>query len=97
MLLDFEIALASAGEHGWGGVDSGDARACPGQVQGETALVGADVQGFAMGVTGCCGVVQALVEEGPGLLPGVGVVVKGEPVEVKDGLQLRPGAAAILC
>ena len=53
----------------------------------ESALVGADVEGFATGVTGSSGVVEALVEEGPGLLAGGGVEVEAEAVEGEDGCE----------
>ena len=54
------------------------------QVQRETALVGADIQGFAMGIARCGRVVQALIKESSRLLSGVRVVVKSQPIEVKD-------------
>ncbi len=58
-------------------------------MQGETALVGADVERLAMGIAGRGGVVQTLVKKGSGLLPGIGVVVKCQPIEMEDRPQLR--------
>ena len=68
-----------------GGVDSCYAAAGLGQMQSETALVGADVERLAVGIAGRGGVVQTLVKKGSGLLPGIGVVVKGQPIEMEDG------------
>ena len=45
-------------------------------MQGETTLVGANIEGLAVGIAGRGSVVQTLVKKGSGLLPGVGVVVK---------------------
>ena len=64
------------------------------QVQRETTLISADVQRLTMGIAGCGGIVQALVEKGSRLLPGVGVIVKGQPVQVEDGPQLRVSGSA---
>ena len=59
-----------------------------GEVESEAALVGADVEGFALSVTGGSGVVEALVEEGSGFLAGGGVEVEAESVEGKEGAQV---------
>jgi len=64
-------------------------------VQGKTALIRADIEGLAMGVARRSGIVEALVEKGSRLLPGVGVVVKSQPVDVKDGGQLGNGLGGI--
>ena len=72
-----------------GGIDAGHLGTGPGQVEREAALVGADVQRFPAGIALGRGVVEALVEKRSRLLPRVGVVVKGQTVEVKDGGQLR--------
>ncbi len=81
-------------ERGPGGVNAGHPGTGSGQVQCKTALIGADIEGLATGVARRGGVVQALVEKRSRLLPGVGVVVKGQPVQVKDGRQLGESARA---
>ena len=70
-----------------------------GQVEREAALVGADVEGAAgsSGLLGVCsggGVVQALIEEGAGLLAG-GVEVEAQAVEGEDGVECGFTAADV--
>ncbi len=79
-------------ERGAAGVDAGDAVADVGEVQGEAALVGADVERAAcaaerLGAVGGGGVVEALVEEGAGLLAGGGVEGEAEAVDGEGGLE----------
>ncbi len=53
-------------------------------MQRKTTLVGTDVQRLSMSMARGGGIVQALVEESARLLPGVGVVVKRQAVQMKD-------------
>jgi len=82
--------LVGGFEGGAAGVDASDAVADLGEVEGEAALVGADVE-CSMSATGgadvfgCGGVVEALVEEGAGLLAGGCVVGEAEAVEGEEG------------
>ena len=78
-----------------GGVNARHPGTESGQVQGKTALIGADIEGLATSVARRGGVVQALVEKSSGLLPGVGVVVESQPVDVKDGGQLGNGLGGV--
>lgn len=85
--VGFEIALGDF-ERGTRCIDAGDVGANLCKVKGKAALIAADVEG-----AGCCaeaarpvcrgGVVGALIEEGTGLLSGVGVVVEDEAVEAE--------------
>jgi hypothetical protein len=65
-------------------------------MQGEAALVGADVERFAVTVLRGQLVVEALVEERAGLLAGIGVVMKLQAVEAEgvggNGIFERAGA-----
>jgi hypothetical protein len=76
-------------ERGAGGVNARDLAADLRQVQRKAALVAANVERAAsrrcqlLAPTRGGGVVGPLVEEGAGLLAGVGVVVEDETVEVK--------------
>lgn len=70
------------------GVNAGDLAADLGEVQSESALIAADIEGAgrsceALRPVARGGVIGALVEKGAGFLAGVGVVVKGEAVQVK--------------
>ena len=49
-------------------------------MQGEPALVGADIERLAVRVSRSGGIVLALVEERPGLLSGASIVVKIQAV-----------------
>ena len=80
---DFESSAA--------GVYAGDAGAGLGEMKGEAALVGADVEGSAVGVAGGGGVVEALVEECAGLLAGGGVVGEMQAVDGEGGLGFLGG------
>ena len=82
--------LVGGFEGGAAGVDACDAVADLGEVEGETALVGADIEcscGTTGGldVGGGCGVVEALIEEGAGFLAGGCVVGEAEVVEGEGG------------
>lgn len=70
------------------GVDSGDLTAVLGHVEGESALISADVERGAGCVAGCGGVVEALVEEGSRLLARACVEVKTKAVDGEDGGEL---------
>ena len=76
-------------KRGAGGVNARDLAANLGQVQRKAALVAANVERAARWRPSRLrpiprgGVVGPLVEKGAGLLPGVGVVVEDEAVEVK--------------
>ena len=83
--IGFEVALGDF-EGGAGGVDAGDALA--------------DIEGTAAWSEKpspllCSGVVGALVEEGSGLLAGVGVVLKQKTVDVK--LRAGEGFGGVFC
>jgi hypothetical protein len=67
-----------------GGIDARDPCAGSSQVQRKATLVGTDVERLSMSMARGGGIVQALVEESARLLPGVGVVVESQPVQVKD-------------
>jgi hypothetical protein len=82
-------------ECGARGVDSSDVGTGPGQVQCEAALVSANIESLATGIARCRGIVQALVKKGARLLPGIGVVVKSQPIQVKNGRQLGNGLGGI--
>ena len=63
------------------GVDAGYVATVLGEMDGESALIGADVEGVSAGVSCCCGVVEALIQEGPCLLAGACVEVKLQAVD----------------
>ena len=73
-------------------VHAGDVLADAGEVEGESSLVGAAVEGSSAGVAGGGLVVMALVKEGAGLLAGGGVVAEAEAVEGEDGVEGGFGA-----
>uniref|UniRef100_E6QKZ5 Uncharacterized protein n=1 Tax=mine drainage metagenome TaxID=410659 RepID=E6QKZ5_9ZZZZ len=78
------------------GVDAGDALTDLGQMEGEAALVGADIEHLRGCVFGLCpasdgGVVFALIEECAGFLAGLDVEVKAEAIEQEDGLECGRG------
>jgi hypothetical protein len=91
--VEFEIAFGDF-QSCSGGVDSGNAAAGAGEMQGEATLIAADVEGGSFGGRrGWCGggvesgggIVVALIEEGSGFLSGAGVVMKAEAIEGEDG------------
>ena len=85
--VEFAVAVGYF-EGAAAGVDSSYVAAVLGHVQGEAALIGADIERFASCVAGGCGVVEALVEEGSRLLAGACVEVKTESVDGEDGGEL---------
>ena len=85
--VEFAVAVGYF-EGAAAGVYSGYVAAVLGHVEGESPLIGADVEGFASCVAGGCGVVEALVEEGSRLLAGACVEVKTEAVDGEDGGEL---------
>src|ERR1700722_412616 len=82
-------------ERGAGGVNAGHPAAASSQMQRETALIGADVEGVATSIERCRGVVQTLVEKRSCFLACIGVVVKSQPVQVKDRRQLGNGFSRV--
>lgn len=83
-------------EGGAAAVDAGDAFADLRKMEGEAALVGADVESAGggsggLGVVGGGVVVEALVEEGAGFLAAVAVVVEAEAVEGEGGFERAGG------
>src|ERR1035441_6823586 len=70
------------------GIDSCYLTANPSQVQGKAALVAAHVQCASGGAQPARpalsgGIVCALVQESSRFLPGVGVVIEGQPIQPK--------------
>ena len=63
------------------GIDAGYVTAVLGEMDGETALIGADVECVSAGVSGGGSVVEALVQEGTCLLAGACVEVKLQAVD----------------
>ncbi len=63
-------------KRGTAGVDTCDTGAGAREMQGESSLIAADVERTAASMTGCRGVVEALIEEGARLLACCGVEVE---------------------
>src|ERR1700684_1564792 len=68
-----------------GAIDPRNARTMRGQMEGESALVGEDIECLTVGILGRGGIVFALVKEGSGLLAFESFEFKLDAVHGKDG------------